>query len=312
EYAKAAEDSVRARRAAIVARDRDQAEAAEAKGDYEASLLLWEILTRERPDDVTFPARAQRARTEIADRARQDLEAESSKRLAATVTAMTRGALVRGDVEEAAGVWRGFVHLGQTPVGFAADTVAVVEAEYRAARDRAVARSVARADSLHRVGRVLDAAEEAAFALRLNPEDPAALKVWNSLQLIVVKSAETSASLTRKLEALTAIHTASGAFTEGRYADAQVSIRRALALEPSNEEAKAWRDRIERRLSTPKPEIDARVKQLYIKGMEAFSTGDYHEALRNWEQILVLDPLNESARRNVLEARERMKAEAGR
>jgi cytochrome c-type biogenesis protein CcmH/NrfG len=121
-----------------------------------------------------------------------------------------------------------------------------------------------------------------------------------------------SASLMRKLEALTAIHTASEAFTEARYTDAQTSIRRALALEPSNAEARAWRDRIERRLATPKTEIDARVKQLYIKGMEAFSSGDYREALRNWEQILVLDPLNESARRNVLEARERMKAEASR
>jgi tetratricopeptide (TPR) repeat protein len=312
EYAKAAEDTVRAHRAAIVARDRDKAEEAEANGDYEAALLLWEILIRERPDDATFAARAGRARTEIADRAKQDLEVESAKRLASTVTAMTRAALVRGDVEEAAGVWRGFVRPGVTPPGFVADSVAAIEAEYRAARDRAVARSVARADSLHRVGRVLDAAESAAFALRLNPEDPAALKVWNSLQLIVVKSAETSASLTRKLEALTAIHAASEAFTEARYADAQTSIRRALALEPSNEEARAWRDRIERRLSTPKTEIDARVKQLYIKGMEAFSSGDYREALRNWEQILVLDPLNESARRNVLEARERMKAEASR
>ncbi len=312
EFAKAAEDTVRAHRAAIVARDREKAEEAEAKGDYEAALLLWEILIRERPDDATFAARAERARTEIADRAEQDLEVESARRLASTVTAMTRAALNRGDVEEAAGVWRGFVRPGVTPPGFVADSVAAIEAEYRAARDRAVAQSVARADSLHRVGRVLDAAEAAAFALRLNPEDPAALKAWNSLQLIVVKSAETSASLTRKLEALTAIHTASGAFTEGRYADAQTSIRRALALEPSNAEARAWRDRIERRLATPKTEIDARVKQLYIKGMEAFSSGDYREALRNWEQILVLDPLNESARRNVLEARERMKAEASR
>jgi len=46
--------------------------------------------------------------------------------------------------------------------------------------------------------------------------------------------------------------------------------------------------------------------------MEAFTAGDYREALRNWEQILVLDPLNENARRNVLEARDRMKAEARR
>jgi DNA-binding SARP family transcriptional activator len=85
-----------------------------------------------------------------------------------------------------------------------------------------------------------------------------------------------------------------------------------LIADPRNDEARAWRERIERRLSAPRPELDARVKQLYIKGMEAFTAGDYREALHQWEQILVLDPLNESARRNVLEARERMKAEARR
>jgi tetratricopeptide (TPR) repeat protein len=312
EFAKAAEDSVRARRSAAVARDREKAEDAEAKGDYETALLLWEILARERPEDATYPARAQRARAEIAERARHDLETESARVVAATVTSSAREALARGDVEEASGIWRGFVRPGRVPAGFTAEGVAGMEAEFRVARDRAVARAVARADSLRKAGKVLDAAETAAYALRLDPDDEAARAVWNSLQLIVVKSADTAASLTRKIEALGAIHTASQAFNEGRYADAQTSIRRALALEPSNAEAKAWRDRIERRLSTPKPEIDARVKQLYIKGMEAFSAGNYREALRHWEQILILDPLNESARRNVLEARERMKSEASR
>jgi len=89
-------------------------------------------------------------------------------------------------------------------------------------------------------------------------------------------------------------------------------VRKALAIDPGSPEAREWHDRIQRRLAAPRPEIDARVKQLYIKGMEAFTAGDYREALRNWEQILVLDPLNENARRNVLEARDRMKAEARR
>jgi tetratricopeptide (TPR) repeat protein len=159
---------------------------------------------------------------------------------------------------------------------------------------------------------VFDAAEQAALALRLNPDDARAQAVWALLQTLVHKSADAAASLGRKLETLTAVHEASQAFNEGRYADARTAVRRALAIEPSNVEARAWRDRIERRLSTPKPEIDARIKRLYIKGMEAFSSGDYQEALRNWEQILVLDPLNESARRNVLEARDRMKSEARR
>ena len=312
EFTKAAEDSVRARRASLVARDRAKAEEAEARGDWEGALLLWEILMRERPEDKGYAASADRARVAIADRAKRDLDAESSRRVASTITSMTRSAIGRGDLEEAAGIWRGFVRPGQTPAGIAPDSVAAVLAEFRVARDRAVRLAVARADSLRRVGRMLDAAETAAYALRLKPEDAEARAVWASLTLLVVKSADTAASLSRKLEALTAVHTASEAFNEGRYVDAQTSIRRALALEPSNVEARAWRDRIERRLSTPKPEIDARVKQLYIKGMEAFSSGDYREALRSWEQILVLDPLNESARRNVLEARERMKAEASR
>ena len=87
---------------------------------------------------------------------------------------------------------------------------------------------------------------------------------------------------------------------------------KAIARDPSSAEAKAWRDRIQRRMSTPKPELDARVKQLYVRGMEAFALGDYKEALKQWEQILAIDPLNESARRHVLETRERLKAEARR
>ena len=312
EYAKAAEDSVRARRAGSVVRDRAKAEEAEASGDWERALLLWEILLHERPDEKTYEARAAAARVAIQARAKQEVEAESVRRVATAIASMTRASLRRGDVEEATGIWRGFAPPGQAPAGVAPESLAALEGEIQLARDRAAARAVARADSLRLAGRVFDAAEQAALALRLKPDDPRAQAVWAQLQVLVHKSADTAATLGRKLETLTAVHEASQAFNEGRYTDAQTAVRRALALEPANVEARAWRDRIERRLSTPKPEIDARIKQLYIKGMEAFSSGDYREALRNWEQILVLDPLNESARRNVLEARERMKSEASR
>ena len=119
-------------------------------------------------------------------------------------------------------------------------------------------------------------------------------------------------TLTRRIDALGALSEASSAFAEGRYSDAAKSVQKALEADPQNAEARDWRERIERRLAAPRTDLDARVKQLYIKGMEAFTAGDYREALKQWEQILVLDPLNESARRNVLEARERMKAEVRR
>jgi hypothetical protein len=309
EYTHAAEESLLVRSAEQVARDRTTAESAEARGDWEAALVDWEVLVRQRPADKVYVQHADRARAEIAIQAKRALDQESARQLTATLTALTRAALARGDFEEAAGLGRGL-----TPADSAApgDSVGLLAAEVHAARDRAADRAVQRADSLRTAGRLLAAADEAALALRLRPDDQRAKAVWDSLETRIGKSAQETKSIGRKLESLSSVQQASQAFNEGRYTDAQAAVNRAIILDPKSAEARAWRERIARRLSTPKPELDARIKQLYIKGMESFTAGDYREALRNWEQILVLDPLNESARRNVLEARERMKAEARR
>jgi tetratricopeptide (TPR) repeat protein len=308
EFSKAAEESVMARRAALLAEDRTRAEAAEAGGDWETALLHWEFLHRERPTDKTYSDRAERARAAIREEAKAEVDRESAVRLDQTLAAMIRDALARGDVEEALGLWRGFSQrTGPPPEGYAA-----LEADVRSAADREFVSAVARGDSLRNADRVLAAADAAALALRLRPEDTRALELWAALEAGVGKSAASAASLSRKLEALTAVQAASQAFNEGRYTDAQKSVKKALALDPGSAEAKAWNGRVQRRLSTPRPELDARIKALYVEGMEAFTAGDYRKALKSWEQILVIDPLNENARRNVLEARDRLKAEARR
>ena len=312
EYAKAALDSVRARRSAQVERDLTRAQELERAGDWERALVLWEVLHRERPEDPSMAGRAERARAEIAGAARAAVDAESGRRLTVMLGTMARAALARGDIEEAAGLARALAPAGVRPSGAEGDSLAALEAAIAIARERAADRAVSRADSLRASGRLVAAAGDAALALRLRPSDPRATALWSDLEGSLGKKAAEAGVLARRLESLTAVHQASQAFNEGRYTDAAAAVKRALAADPTSEEARAWRERIERRLSTPKPELDARIKQLYIKGMEAFTTGDYKEALRNWEQILVIDPLNESARRNVLEARERMKPEARR
>lgn len=312
EYTKEAEDSLLARRATQVANDRSMAEAAETRGDWETALVLWEVLARELPNESSYANRADRARQTIASHAKDELAAEGNRRLASTFAALSRDALQRGDIEEAEGLWHAYSGQGMAATGVPPESLATLSAELEAGRARATERAVARADSLRAQGLVLEAADEAARALRLSPDDSRAQAVWAALQALVGKSAGQAQALGKKLDALTAIHEASIAFNEGRYDDATAGVKRALAIDPGSPEAREWRDRIQRRLATPKPEVDARVKQLYIKGMEAFTAGDYREALRNWEQILVLDPLNESVRRNVLEARDRMKTEARR
>ncbi len=312
EYAKAAEESLRVRNATRIARDRGRAEEAERAGDFETALVLWEVLRRDLPGDASLGARADQARARIAGRAQEDVAAESGRRLAVTLADLAREALLRGDVEEAAGLTRALSGHGTRPTGAAGESLLVLESRIASERDRAADRAAARADSLRAEGRLLAAAGEAALALRLRPGDARASALWSALEGTLTKSAAEASQLSRRLQALAAVQEASAAFNEGRYEDASEAVKRALQADPTSAEAKDWRGRIARRLSTPKLELDARIKSLYIKGMEAFSAGEYKEALRNWEQILVLDPLNESARRNVLEARERMKSEARR
>jgi tetratricopeptide (TPR) repeat protein len=290
---------------------------AAARGDWEEALVVYELLHRARPEEPSWGAKVEEARAAIAAAARAEVDRESARRSADALVAATREALVRGDVEEASGLARALAVAGERAgpgvVGPAyAESLAALQGDVAALRARLVAQAVARADSLRAAGRPLASADEAARALRLAPEDPRAHASWEVLESSIGKSAVEAKTLQRRLQALGDVNEASRAFAEGRYTDAARSIEKALAADPQSAEARAWRERISRRLAAPKPELDARVKQLYIRGMEAFTAGDYREALRHWEQILVIDPLNESARRNVLEARERMKAEASR
>lgn len=311
EYAKAAEDSLRASRAAQLAQDRARAEEAERRADWETAVVLWEVIAREIPGGG-YEARAERARQEIALRAERGLEAEGARRLAAAMTSMIREAVARGDLEEAEGLWRGLARPETGGIPAVPESLAALEGEIAAARGRVADGAADRADSLRQAGQLLPAAEEAALALRLEPEHAKARAVWAELETLVGNSATKTATLSRKLESLTSVQEASRAFNEGRYREAQDAIRKALARDPSSAEAKAWRERIQRRMSAPKPELDARIKRFYVRGMEAFASGNYAEALKQWEAILAMDPLNESARRHVLETRERMKAGASR
>jgi tetratricopeptide (TPR) repeat protein len=313
QYQHAAEESLRARTASAYASDRRLAESAAARGDWEEALVLYEILHRERPEEASWAARASEARAAIARSAESSVATEGARRTAAALAASVRESLARGDVEEASGLARALalVEAGGDKAA-AAESLTALEAEVATLRSRLLERAVARADSLREAGKILAAVDEAGKAIRLAPDDPRAQTSWKALETSLGKTEVVTRTLTRRIDALGLLSDASRAFAEGRYSDAAKSVEKALATDPQNTEARAWRERIQRRLEAPKPELDARVKQLYIKGMEAFSAGDYREALKQWEQILVLDPLNESARRNVLEARERMKAEARR
>ena len=56
---------------------------------------------------------------------------------------------------------------------------------------------------------------------------------------------------------------------------------------------------------------DKEVWNLYLRGIEHFTRGEYREAIEVWEEVLRLDPENENAVRNIEEARLRLKRTTG-
>jgi len=314
QYQRAAEESLRTRSAAAFAADKARAGDAAGRGDWGEALVVYELLHRARPEEPGWAAKVREARAAVAAEAAENVEREGARRSAEALAAAVRDALARGDIEEASGLARALsaVRARAEGVGAPAESLAAIEADVASLRARLVTRALARADSLRAAGRVLAAVDETAGALRLAPDDPRARALWADLEGSLGKTVVETKTLSRRLEALSAVNEAARAFAEGRYAEAARSIERALSFDGQSVEAKAWRERIARRMAAPKTELDVRIKQLYIKGMEAFTAGDYSAALEQWERILVLDPLNESARRNVLEARDRMKAAAQR
>ena len=55
---------------------------------------------------------------------------------------------------------------------------------------------------------------------------------------------------------------------------------------------------------TDKEEAD--IRRHYLRGMGFYSDNEYTQAILEWEKILAIDPTNESVRRNIKEARERL------
>ena len=56
-------------------------------------------------------------------------------------------------------------------------------------------------------------------------------------------------------------------------------------------------------------ELRIKIKKHYIDGINLFMSGLYREAITEWEELLEIDPQNESARLNIQRAKQRLEME---
>jgi cytochrome c-type biogenesis protein CcmH/NrfG len=92
-----------------------------------------------------------------------------------------------------------------------------------------------------------------------------------------------------------------------RYSDAMKKLDELLRLQPDHTDAKRLQSLTRRRVTPLTDQEKSRVRELYLAGMQHFSKDEYAQAIAQWEQILEIDPTNESVQRSIDEARERLK-----
>ena len=116
--------------------------------------------------------------------------------------------------------------------------------------------------------------------------------------------------VSKKIEEAQHINLGFQYFTAGEFDRAAIEFRAALALNPGNKTAVEYLRRSVGRKSLIEIAGDKEVWNLYLKGIEHFTRGEYREAIDVWEEVLRLDPENENAVRNIEEARLRLKRTA--
>jgi tetratricopeptide (TPR) repeat protein len=151
----------------------------------------------------------------------------------------------------------------------------------------------------------------------------AAIGEWNIVRVIDPDNADAAAAIdrinsrlesmdrdyreaNRRLLVVELFQNAAQAFGEGNYEGAADLSRQVLQIQPDHEEAANLLRRAQRRM-TPLTEEDMQeIRRLYIEGMKHFTQKDYSEAIKKWDRILVIDPDNESVRKNIEEAQQRL------
>jgi len=173
--------------------------------------------------------------------------------------------------------------------------------------DEMIATHVRRAGTLEDQNRLTEAIGEWNNVEALAPDDARAENAIRRIQRKIENQGQDLRSKSQTLQIVNLYSDALKAYNEGRYEAAVQNLEEILRLEPSHQEAKALLARAKRKTTPLTEEEEARIRQLYLSGMQFFAKDQYNEAIAEWEKILEIDPSNESVRQNIEEARERLK-----
>ncbi len=285
-----------------VAAHRKQAHDMEAAGNWPAALDEWQIVLEYVPDDAEALSAAAAAREQVLQQ-----QAEATRDVENQAVIRTRFAsgldfFNENDFLSARTEWRAILAIDPTHAG-ALDYLARTQARI----DEAVQGHIARAKSYEKEGRLTEAIAEWNNVQQYDPENAQARAAVARIRASIESVSQDYAATQRRLRTVTLYNDALQMYNAGNYQGTINSLKELLALQPDHADAKKLMALAKRRTTPLTDEEKAKIRELYLAGMQQFSKDKYAEAIASWEKILEIDPTNESVQRSIDEARERLR-----
>ncbi|HEX5132814.1 MAG TPA: hypothetical protein VFX92_10035 [Candidatus Krumholzibacteria bacterium] len=301
---RAAEERALIQRAfeARVAAHRSKARELEQQNDYAGALSEWQIVLEYEPDDAPARAAAAAAREQVLQEQAAQVRDVENQAIIRTRFARGLDLFNENDMLGARAEWRAVLEIDPENEG-AHEYMARTQTKI----DEAVRTHMTRAAAMEADGRLTEAIAEWNNVQQYDPDNAAAKSAIERMRTRIQSVSQDYATAQRRLRIVTLYDDALRDYNAARYTDAMTKLNELLSLQPDHADAKRLQALTKRRVTPLTDQEKARVRELYLAGMQHFSRDEYAQAITEWEKILEIDPTNESVQRSIDEARERLK-----
>ncbi|UCF78214.1 MAG: PorV/PorQ family protein [Candidatus Eiseniibacteriota bacterium] len=272
-----------------------------AESSYSAALEEWNLVLEYEPGNAEAAEGIGRARQALAEKTEQEARRAELQVRVHVLVELGREFLEQGELRLA------LLKFGQ------ASRLEPENQEVSAWISRAdslvsneVSARVEQARQLAASGKHLEAFSAWNRVLLLEPDNPVALAGLDESKKSLESMDENLAEARRRIDALGLYTRAVRAYERGDYQDAKAMVNEVLRLYPADKDALRFAERIEERLSPPKPKVEEDIRELYVEGMNHFNSGEYEKAIESWQKILEMDPDNEMVTKNIEKAKARL------
>jgi tetratricopeptide (TPR) repeat protein len=287
---------------ARVAEHRDEAKRLEAAGDWAGALEQWQIVLGYMPEDPDATAAADRAREQVL--AQQAAATRNAENEAIIRTRFEQGLAFFEDqnYQGARSEWQAILAIDSTHAG-ASEYLQRTQEKI----DEAVTAHIRRARALEQENRLTEAIAEWNNVQQYEPNHREAGRAIERMRDRIQSVSRDYEAAQRQLRIVNLYNDALTYFNDGEYQRTVANLDQLLALQRDHEDARRLRALAQRKLTPLTDQEKARIRQLYLAGMQHFSKDEYARAITEWRKILDIDPSNESVQNNIREAEERLR-----